>query len=88
MSEVGKNPFEPFFDEIRRIVREELAAGNGRGAPDSLVDIEKAAKILDVTTDWLYHNRKTLPFVRKLGRKVLRFSVTGMQKWMEAKKFL
>lgn len=26
MSETAKNPFEPFFDEIRRIVREEIGA--------------------------------------------------------------
>lgn len=33
MSEIQKNPFDPFFDEIRRIVREEIkvALANGNG---------------------------------------------------------
>jgi excisionase family DNA binding protein len=29
MSEAGKNPFEPFFDEIRKIIREEIATALG-----------------------------------------------------------
>lgn len=78
--------------ELKQLIREGLkeemtASGNRRAGPDRLVDIEQAAKMLAVSADWLYHNRKTLPFVRKLGRKMLRFSVNGMQKWMEAKKF-
>jgi hypothetical protein len=31
MSEQITNPFDPFFDKIREIVREEIAASNGNG---------------------------------------------------------
>jgi excisionase family DNA binding protein len=54
MSEPGKNPFEPFFEEIRRIVREEIkdaANGNGHGA---LLTAEQLAKALQVNKATVY----------------------------------
>ena len=88
MSEPIPNPFDPFFDKIREIVREEIkAASNGTAKGDRLLDPEEAAKLLSVSEDWLYHNAKKLPFTRKLGPRLLRFSYHGMLKWMESKKF-
>jgi predicted DNA-binding transcriptional regulator AlpA len=52
-----------------------------------VLDPEEAAKLLSVSEDWLYHNAKKLPFTRKLGPRLLRFSYHGMIKWMESKKF-
>ncbi|MBI4529205.1 MAG: helix-turn-helix domain-containing protein [Deltaproteobacteria bacterium] len=72
---------------IRQAVREELRAANNSHVPDRLLEIEEAAKLLAVSVDWLYHNRKKLPFTRKIGPKMLRFSYAGMLRWMEAKKF-
>jgi len=73
--------------ELRQIIREEIARhGRERGSllADRWVDIDKAAKFMDVSTDWIYHNLKALPFVKKIGRKMLRFSLKGMQGWMES----
>jgi predicted DNA-binding transcriptional regulator AlpA len=89
VSEPTKNPFDALLDAFRQIVREEIkAASNGTAAKgDRLLDPEEAAKLLSVSEDWLYHNAKKLPFTRKLGPRLLRFSYHGMLKWMESKKF-
>jgi predicted DNA-binding transcriptional regulator AlpA len=72
---------------LRRIVREEIgtlrAEVNGQ---DHLVDAETAAKFLSVSEDWLYRNAKKLPFTRKLGPKMLRFSSMGIQKYLTMRK--
>jgi predicted DNA-binding transcriptional regulator AlpA len=54
---------------------------------DRLLDPEEAAKLLSVSEDWLYHQAKRLPFTRKLGPRLLRFSYQGIVKWMDSKKF-
>jgi len=75
-------------EEWREIVREEIskaATNNIKG--DRLLDPEEAASLLSVSEDWLYHNARKLPFTRKLGPRLLRFSYYGMIKWMESKKF-
>jgi excisionase family DNA binding protein len=83
-----RNPFEPFFDEIRKIIREEIrAANNGAAKGDRLLEPEEAAKLLSVSPDYLYHHARRLPFTRKLGPRLLRFSEQGLLKWMESKKF-
>jgi predicted DNA-binding transcriptional regulator AlpA len=89
MTEPAKNPFDLLLDQIRDVVRQEIkAASNGMAAKgDRLLDPEGAAKLLSVSEDWLYHNAKKLPFTRKLGPRLLRFSYHGMLKWMESKKF-
>jgi predicted DNA-binding transcriptional regulator AlpA len=82
MSE-SANPFEPFFDEIRRIVREEIAAAtNGNGHADRLLTPDEAAEVLGMSVKWVYRNAHKLPFSRKLGRKTLRFSYLGIQKYL------
>jgi excisionase family DNA binding protein len=54
MSEPVKNPFEPFFDEIRRIVRDEIkAAANGNGHA-ALLTAEQLAKALQVNKATIY----------------------------------
>jgi hypothetical protein len=77
-------------DELKEIVqeaiREELAKSRPNGE-EKLLDPEKAAELLDVSVDYLYHNAKHLPFTRKLGPKMLRFSYSAMVRWMESKKF-
>jgi len=89
MSEsASKNPFDLLLDQFRVIVREEIKAANGNGSKnDRLLDPEKAAELLSVSADWLYHHAKRLPFTRKLGPRLLRFSEQGILKWMESKKF-
>jgi len=49
------------------------------------MDAKEAAKMLSVSEDWLYRNKK-LPFTRKLGPKMLRFCYKGIVKWLESRK--
>ncbi len=56
MSEQVKNPFDPFFDEIRRIVREEIQTilrQNGNQEPKLLYNMKEAASLLGVPETWL-----------------------------------
>jgi predicted DNA-binding transcriptional regulator AlpA len=55
-------------------------------AEDRLMDPQEVAKLLSVSEDWLYHNAHKLPFTRKLGRRLLRFSYQGMLKYIDSKK--
>ena len=76
-------------NELRAIVREEIQAAhgqNGKRNGDSLLDAEEAAITLAVSPDWLYRNAKRLPFTRKLGPKMLRFSYQGIQKYLATRK--
>jgi predicted DNA-binding transcriptional regulator AlpA len=88
MSDPAKNPFDLLLDQIRVVVREEIKAVNaGATKGDRLLDPAEAAELLAVSEDWLYHQAKKLPFTRKLGPRLLRFSYLGIIKWMESKKF-
>ena len=73
---------------LRRIIREEIQALKGElnGHEERLIDAEEAAKLLSVSEDWLYRQAKKLPFTRKLGPKMLRFSSQGMQKYLATRK--
>jgi excisionase family DNA binding protein len=52
MSEPVQNPFAPFFDEVRRIVREEIrVSGNGHV---ELLTAEELAKALKVNKATVY----------------------------------
>jgi predicted DNA-binding transcriptional regulator AlpA len=89
MSEQQNSPTllgEAFIQAIREAVRAELQ-GLGTQSPveDRLLDAEAAAQMLSVSTEWLYHNSRKLPFTRKLGHKMLRFSYLGIQKYLAAR---
>jgi predicted DNA-binding transcriptional regulator AlpA len=53
---------------------------------DDLLTIDEAAAKLRVSPRWLYRHAKTLPFSRKLSRKVLRFSRTGIARWLATRR--
>jgi len=55
-------------------------------ARDDLLTVEEAAATLRVSPRWLYRHAKTLPFTRKLSPKVLRFSRTGMVRWLASRR--
>ena len=81
------NPFDMLLEQIRTVVREEIKAANGNGfRDDRLIDASEAAKLLSVTEDWLYRHGKKLPFTRKLGHKMLRFSYVGIQRYLAVHK--
>ena len=90
MSELNdKNPLESLENWLRDIICDELRSatnGNSYQEGDRLLEAEEAAKILSVSEDWIYRHASRLPFTRKLGPKMLRFSSQGIQKWMATRK--
>ncbi len=74
--------------KLQVLIRDEVknALGQNGHGEDRLLDAEEAAKLLFVSPDWLYRNAKKLPFTRKLGPKMLRFSTQGIQKWLATRK--
>ncbi len=89
MNEAGKVLGDAFLEGIRQIVREEfqtLVGQNGQQAGDRLLDVDEASKVLCVDEGWLYRHHKKLPFTRKLGPKMLRFSYQGIQKYLATRK--
>ncbi len=87
MNEAGKILGDAFLEAIRQAVREEIQAANQNGNQgDHLLDVEETAKLLCVEEDWLYRHHKKLPFARKLGPKMLRFSYQGLQKYLSTRK--
>jgi predicted DNA-binding transcriptional regulator AlpA len=72
--------------QIRDMIREEIISALSRAVQDDrLLDIDEASKLLSVSPDWLYRNAKSLPFTRKLGAKMLRFSFQGIKKWLSTR---
>ena len=53
--------------------------------PDQLVDINKAAEILDVKVRYLYEHHDRFPFTRRIGRH-LRFSTRGIARYVARKR--
>ncbi len=74
-------------EELAAVVQDAVKAAL-RSAPkeDRLLTLEEVCKILNVSEEWIYHNVKKLPFVRKVGG-MLRFSANGLQRYIEASKF-
>src|SRR5262244_1144748 len=73
--------------QLRELVREEIqAATTTRHEADRMLTAEEAADMLSMSTDWLYRNAKKLPFTRKLGPKMLRFSQQGIIKWLATRR--
>ena len=95
MSEPGKILGDALRAELKEVVREVLheeglASANGHSLEmtegDTLLTAEEAAKLMGVTPRWLRRHWKRLPFARKISRKVLRFSTSGLHRWAAAKK--
>jgi excisionase family DNA binding protein len=49
--------------------------------PDQLLSIEEAARRLKVSRDYLYSHKTELPFMRRMGRRVL-FSSLGIDQYI------
>ena len=90
MTEHDKNPFSALLDQIRLIVREEIAAAhvndnNMTTTTDRPLTATEAAALMNVTPRWLYRHAAKLPFTRRLSRKNLRFSEAGIRRWLVTK---
>jgi len=57
-----------------------------RTSSTDLLTVSEAAALLKVTARWLYRHAGKLPFTRRLSRKVLRFSRTGLERWIAARR--
>jgi predicted DNA-binding transcriptional regulator AlpA len=91
VNEPTKNPFDILLDQIRQIVREEIADAHNGGVnhstdTDPLLTPDHAAVLMGVNRRWMYRHADKLPFTRRLGRKNLRFSEAGLRRWIAAKK--
>ena len=52
---------------------------------DEWLTPEEYEELTHISTRWLYDNADTLPFVRRVNRKVLRVSKKGLIRWMETR---
>ena len=65
-----------------------LAGGEevrGGTAGDQLLTAAEAAKKLSATEDWLYRHANTLPFTVRVGKKHLRFSEAGIERYIRTR---
>jgi hypothetical protein len=90
MSETVKNKaliVQLTAEDLTAIVQDAVKSAM-RSAPkdDRLLTVAQVCEVLNVNEEWLYHNVKRLPFVRKVGG-MLRFSNNGLQRYIEASKF-
>jgi predicted DNA-binding transcriptional regulator AlpA len=63
-----------------------LAAPSPAWGEDDLLTVDEAAARLRVSPRWLYRHAKDMPFARKLSPKVLRFSRSGITRWLASKR--
>ena len=74
-SELVRQAVRAEVQEIVKLIRYE----------DRLLTVDQVAQRLSVSRDWVYRNGKRLSFTRKLGPKMVRFSESGLQKWLKAR---
>jgi hypothetical protein len=70
------------LEEIRVTAMARLSAPPVPAQQDELIDVEAAAKMLDMGKDYLYHNHKKFPFTRHVGSRV-KFSRLGIEKHLK-----
>jgi len=78
-----KDILEPW---LRAVLHQELEKVLNGQSGDRVLTAEQAGEILGTSPDWLYRHASKLPFTRKLGPKMLRFSCQGIQKWLATRK--
>ena len=72
--------------DLRAMIREEITkALDTHGSEEKLLDAVQAAKLMSVSTDWLYRHATKLPVTKRLGPRALRFSYQGIIKWLETR---
>jgi excisionase family DNA binding protein len=69
------------LETIRATALMKMSAPSPLPQRDKLLTIESAADRMGVSTDYLYRNSKTLPFTRRMGRKLL-FSSVGIDAYI------
>jgi excisionase family DNA binding protein len=51
-------------------------------AGDRALTAQEAARRLGLSTDWIYRNKDRLPFTIAAGRRSVRFSERGLERWL------
>ena len=76
-------------ETFRAIIREELApilkSNRPRLPEDQLLTASQAAKLLQVSSRWLYKYADSLPYAVRLSENVVRFSYIKIQEEIEHK---
>ncbi len=92
MGEPSQNPFEPFFEEIRRIVREEIQVlkaelnGSGDLSAKEWLKAKEAAKLYGLPQTWFEERGRAGDIARtKPGRYVL-FNRRDVEAYLEQNK--
>jgi predicted DNA-binding transcriptional regulator AlpA len=52
------------------------------GGPDRLLTAKETAKLLGVSPKYIYEHADDYPFTRRLGKKTLRFSAQGIERFL------
>ena len=73
---------------IREVFREEMKNRGINAAEERLLDTKQVAKILGVSESYLEHNAHRLPFTRRLGPKLMRFSYLALLEFIDGKNSL
>jgi hypothetical protein len=71
--------------DVLRVVLSELEGLGEEASPaaDRWLTAEQAAPLLGVTVRWMYDHAKNLPFAKRLSRKCLRFSESGLVRYRD-----
>lgn len=58
----------------------------GPGTPaDRLLDADEVARRMNVSVAWVYRQARRWPFTKRLAKKAVRFSESGLEKWLTAR---
>ena len=52
---------------------------------DATVDVDEAARLLGMSPSWVYRHARRLPFARRVGGRALRFSTSGIRRYLSAR---
>src|SRR5262245_5949014 len=52
---------------------------------DETVDVDEAARLLGMSRSWVYRHAARLPFARRVGRRALRFSTSGIRRYLASR---
>jgi predicted DNA-binding transcriptional regulator AlpA len=52
---------------------------------DATVDVDEAARLLGMSRSWVYRHASRLPFACRVGGRALRFSTTGIRRYLASR---